>query len=259
VSAGARAPRPDATTALPPGLAASEGSGLGALAAIRSEIESGHLSPGDRLPTERALASYLGVTRAAVRRALALLEAEGLISREVGRGTFVHQAIKDPYGPGDQRLVLGSHPDDIGPADVMAVRLLIEPSAIPLVVAWATPRELTEMERCLRGADGASSYEEFEAWDTALHRTIVAATHNRLLVRMYSLVDAARGGPLWGALKRRGDSRLRRAEYQRDHWALVAALKDRDAERATEAMQAHLRRVEANLLGTGDTPEASTA
>ncbi len=112
------------------------------------------------------------------------------------------------------------------------------------------------MDRCLRGGDAASTYEEFEAWDTALHRTIIAATHNRLLVRMYSLVDAARGGPLWGALKRRGDSGLRREEYQRDHRALVAALKNRDTERATEAMQAHLRRVEANLLGTGEAREA---
>ena len=46
-------------------------------------------APGGRLPTERGLAGEFGVTRTMVRHALALLEAEGRISREVGRGTFL--------------------------------------------------------------------------------------------------------------------------------------------------------------------------
>ncbi len=45
--------------------------------------------PGSRLPTERQLAADLGVTRSSVRHALAMLEAQGRISREVGRGTFL--------------------------------------------------------------------------------------------------------------------------------------------------------------------------
>src|SRR6266550_6255429 len=47
------------------------------------------MGPGSRLPTERQLAADLGATRTTVRRALAVLEAEGHISREVGRGTFL--------------------------------------------------------------------------------------------------------------------------------------------------------------------------
>src|SRR5579862_9612876 len=50
------------------------------------------LGPGSRLPTERQLAADLGVTRSGVRHALAALEADGLISREVGRGTFLSDA-----------------------------------------------------------------------------------------------------------------------------------------------------------------------
>src|SRR5258708_29694936 len=42
-----------------------------------------------RLPTERQLARDLGVSRSAVRHAMALLQAEGRVSREVGRGTFL--------------------------------------------------------------------------------------------------------------------------------------------------------------------------
>src|SRR5208282_2484740 len=48
--------------------------------------------PGSRLPTERQLAADLGVTRSSVRHALAMLEAQGRISREVGRGTYLRDA-----------------------------------------------------------------------------------------------------------------------------------------------------------------------
>jgi len=50
------------------------------------------MGAGSRLPTERQLAADLGATRTTIRRALAVLEAEGHISREVGRGTFLRDA-----------------------------------------------------------------------------------------------------------------------------------------------------------------------
>src|SRR5260370_32547233 len=55
---------------------------------ILSESHRAGRGPGSRLPTERQLATDLGVTRSSVRHALAMLEAQGRISREVGRGTF---------------------------------------------------------------------------------------------------------------------------------------------------------------------------
>jgi GntR family transcriptional regulator len=52
-------------------------------------IDSGVLVPGERLPPERELAEWLGVSRMTVRQALASLAARGLVERGVGRGTFV--------------------------------------------------------------------------------------------------------------------------------------------------------------------------
>src|SRR5580704_17490952 len=59
---------------------------------------------GTRLPTERQLALDLGVSRAAIRHAMALLQAEGRVSREVGRGTFL-RGVPDAgaAGPADAR------------------------------------------------------------------------------------------------------------------------------------------------------------
>ena len=59
---------------------------------ILAESGRAGLGPGSRLPTERQLAADLGVTRSGIRLALATLEADGLISREVGRGTFLRDA-----------------------------------------------------------------------------------------------------------------------------------------------------------------------
>src|SRR5271167_5177535 len=71
-----------------------------ALAAlILAESERGGAGHGTRLPTERQLAADLGVSRAAVRHAMAVLQAEGRASREVGRGTFLRSSGPDVPGP----------------------------------------------------------------------------------------------------------------------------------------------------------------
>ena len=222
---------------------------------ILAESERAGLGPGSRLPTERQLASDLGVTRSGVRYALAALEADGLISREVGRGTFLREAASEAFAQLRDGEAVKSPPGpagvvpDFAPADVMTIRRLIEPQAMPLVVMWATARDFGEMERCVAGGDHAASYEEFEVWDLALHRCIMAAAHSPLLAALYSVVESARHGQVWGDLKRRSSSSRRREFYQEDHRAIVAALRARDTDAAVEAMRVHLSRVAEHLLG----------
>jgi DNA-binding FadR family transcriptional regulator len=205
-----------------------------------------------RLPTERGLAAEFGVTRTMVRHALAVLEAEGLISREVGRGTFL-----TPASSSAGRAPLGASSSEVGPADVMAARRLIEPQVLPLVVAYATQRDFEELRRCVAGGGTAQSAREFEAWDFALHHAIVAASRNQLLVSMYRMVERARDGEIWGNMKIRNDTRERRDTYQADHVEIVEAVCARELDRATAAMDAHLARVQANLLAGGTTAPAS--
>jgi GntR family uxuAB operon transcriptional repressor len=230
---------------------------------IMAESERAGLGPGSRLPTERQLAVDLGVTRSGVRLALAALEADGLISREVGRGTFFSDAAFRNTAvqafdvlretPGEVTGKTAAYPApaamDFAPADVMTIRRLLEPQALSLVVMWATARDFAEMERCVAGGDQAVNYEEFETWDLALHRAIMAAAHSPLLAALYSVVESARHGQVWGDLKRRSASSQRRAVYQEDHRAIVAALRARDADAAIESMRTHLTRVAGHLLG----------
>jgi GntR family uxuAB operon transcriptional repressor len=244
---------------------------------ILAESRRAGLGAGSRLPTERQLAADLGASRTTVRHALAVLEAEGRVSREVGRGTFLRQPPRPrgrhgsrPAAAGQQaRPRPGDHdppgaltatdatwvPGAAGfaPADVMAIRRLLEPPAMRLVVAWATVTDFAEMARCLAGGERAASYEEFEVWDLALHHAIMAASHSPLLTRLYAVIEEARHNRFWGDLKRRSASRERQREYQADHTELVAALRARDADRAAEAMRSHLARVASHLFGEPST------
>ncbi|MEV4364589.1 GntR family transcriptional regulator [Nonomuraea sp. NPDC049625] len=59
---------------------------------LRSEIKSGQLPPGFKLPAVRVLAERYGVTQNPVLKALATLKAEGLVNAVHGSGVYVRQA-----------------------------------------------------------------------------------------------------------------------------------------------------------------------
>lgn len=68
-------------------------------AALSAEIAAGHYSPGDKLPTEAALAARFGVNRHTVRRALGALQEAGAVLARRGAGVFVTQTPTDyPIG-----------------------------------------------------------------------------------------------------------------------------------------------------------------
>lgn len=56
---------------------------------LRDDILNGQLKPGERLRSENELAESHGTTRTTVRKAIALLRSEGLVTSEQGRGAFV--------------------------------------------------------------------------------------------------------------------------------------------------------------------------
>jgi DNA-binding transcriptional MocR family regulator len=62
---------------------------------LARDLETGRLKPGDRLPTHRELAWKLGMTVGTVTRAYAEAERRGLVTGEVGRGTFIRDRRSD--------------------------------------------------------------------------------------------------------------------------------------------------------------------
>src|SRR5438128_8206509 len=90
---------------------------------LRERIDAGEWADGTRMPPERELAAGFGVARNTIRRAIGMLGATVPLSREVGRGTFF-EAGRDPSLGEIARRMEGS-----SPADMMEIRLLLEPAA----------------------------------------------------------------------------------------------------------------------------------
>lgn len=211
---------------------------------ILAAAADGSLTAGAKLPTERELAKRFAVPRNAVRRMLSQLEAEGSITRHVGRGTFLASASNSgaPNVPRDNV----SH---TSPAELMEARLRIEPALAELIVTNATPADFERMEMCLERSERAATLDEFELWDAALHQALAIATHNRFVIRVLDMVTAVRRQAEWGKLKDRIVTPERRIKYQEEHRNIVQALKARDADRARTHIVTHLQHARRNLFG----------
>src|SRR3990172_5374396 len=68
-------------------------------------IRAGQYSPGERLPSDRALSAEFGHNRHTVRRALDVVEEQKLITRQQGKGTFVAKTL--PASPEKKHLSVG--------------------------------------------------------------------------------------------------------------------------------------------------------
>jgi DNA-binding FadR family transcriptional regulator len=207
---------------------------------LQEQTASGTLGPGGKLPAERDLAGYLAAPRSEVRRALASLERDGLISRHVGRGTFLTEAASQRFS---------GAPPDTSPAEIMQVRLTVEPPIAALAARLANQADLDRITGYLQAGGRSDGYEDFEAQDSHLHRAIAQAAHNGLLMTMFDVMSTARALPVWGSLKRRTSTPERRAGYHEQHARIVTALSERDPAGAEAAMRAHLRDVSDNMLG----------
>lgn len=64
------------------------------VAGVQDAISNKTLKPGDTLPSERDLAAVLDVSRNVIRRAIATLETDGILSTRHGHGTFVPKDLR---------------------------------------------------------------------------------------------------------------------------------------------------------------------
>jgi DNA-binding FadR family transcriptional regulator len=213
-----------------------------ALDQLRQWLARMELPIDTRLPPERRLAETLGISRAELRKALAILETEGHIWRHVGKGTFVGSR------PVDALADIEALAHRTNPAEVMRTRLILEPEAARLAAFNATPANIAEMRICITRTRSAQTWRQYESWDNRLHRTIAEATQNNLLLGMLDTLSAVRRAVVWGRLR---ETKVKPAADHHsfaEHDAMVEAIADRDMERAAQAMRGHLESVERNLL-----------
>ena len=223
--------------------------GAKALAAyLHDEIASGRMRDGFKLPAERQLSEQFGTSRGAVRRVLQDLKDRGLITQTMGSGTFVLPGAAKAF-PAPEIVIDEISETQTSPAELMEARLLIEPLMPKLIARNATSSDFARMMECIERSEAAQTVEEFEHWDGELHRTFALATHNSFFLKVLELTNRIREQGEWGRLKRHSLTPERRKEYEAQHRAIVEALRDRDADQASEVLSGHLRQIQHNLFG----------
>lgn len=146
---------------------------------LRNWIAGSGLAKGDRLPPERELCTILGVSRAELRKALLVLESEGMVERNIGRGTFLARASRSPRGGGGIDRTISALSETTGPAEAMSARLVIEPQLARLAALHATPKQLRDMRRLADSMREATSWAVYEQLDSEFHEAIGARRRKR--------------------------------------------------------------------------------
>lgn len=212
---------------------------------IRMLIRDGHLSAGDRLPSERELGERFGVSRVTVREALRGLEANGLVTIRVGAhgGAFVTAPTSERVGEGISDLLSLSV---VTPSQVTEARQVIELAIIPLVCERATDDDINELlEICDRAEAALATDNEYPvALSAEFHTRVARATHNPA-IEMFS--QSFHGPTLASLLRAQEEDSQVGVLGTAEHREFVMAVKDRDAQTAQEVMARHLARTAERL------------
>ena len=219
---------------------------------VKDAIRRGELRPGDRLPPERNLTEQLGVSRVSVRDALRVLEAHGLVEVRVGArgGAYVTAPAPKLVGEGiSNMLMLAS----VSAREVTEMRHVFELAILPLVCERATDDDLAALDAiCDRSEAAFASGQHDVALSAEFHTLLARATHNNAV----SLIADSLRGPLLMSLReaQRAAPGMGAAGV-REHRAIVASIRERDAEKAQRIMAAHLARTAERVAVDGAAPD----
>jgi len=223
-------------------LPVAQGGGVTAIVAeLREAIEGGVYGHGQRLPAERDLAVHYSASRTIVREALGQLEREGLLVRKVGSGTFVNQPTAH---------FSGDIADVTSPLELMEVREAIEPHLARMAVVHASAKDLERLEKTVGELEvSCGDQAAFSEADEAFHMALAEATGNPLMVWIYGQINDVRCHAQWNDMKRKVLNEEAIAIYNRQHRALVEAIRRRDRQAAIRLVDEHLNQAKRDLVG----------
>jgi DNA-binding GntR family transcriptional regulator len=199
---------------------------------LRTNILARGFRPGDRLDV-RALADQLGVSATPVKDAVTRLAAEGLVEIRPRSGTFVAELAPDAV------------------AETFEIRRALECLAAERLVEQLTPDLLARFEAIIDAMDRPVSNErdraEHEQKNLELHALLVDASGNRRLAELYRSLNAHL--TIARIHSRRRPQHERLEQERREHRAILKALTARDAAALVKALDRHIRRAGAALVG----------
>lgn len=216
------------------------------LDAIREQITSGAIAVGDRLPAERDLAAALGVSRTAVREAVRVLEARGVVRSSTGSGPDAGTVITALQSDALTDLIsLHVALNTVALPDVVRARVALERESVQLACREAVEDDLGEMKSLLEAMDDREvSVEDFNRLDADFHIRIAAAGGNRLVLDLTEALRTIMKPHLLRALRgmadRPGDLAATLHRLRAEHHGIHEAIVERRADAAARLVEEHI-------------------
>ncbi|MEV0237619.1 FCD domain-containing protein [Nonomuraea sp. NPDC050786] len=149
---------------------------------VEEAIESGALSPGERLPSERELMVQFSVSRSTVREALRVLQARGLVRSRPGDPNGAEVL---PFSPATlhKSMTTLARVAELSLAELVQFRMVLDSSAILLAARLRTDAELAEMAAAVAAMREAveAGQDAFGEADVAFHDVVARASGNKLI------------------------------------------------------------------------------
>jgi GntR family transcriptional regulator, galactonate operon transcriptional repressor len=207
---------------------------------IGRRIVSGTIAEGDALPREAELSRQFSVSRQAVREALKVLAAKGLVSSRRRAGT--HVMARNAWNLLDPDVLAWHQPEALSPeflADLVEMRRLIEPAAAGFAAERGDPARVARIGTALEAMrEAVDDADRFYVADVEFHLSIFSASGNTLIDRLSTIL-----GPLLEAsFRRQRYTRTSRETLVAVHEAVYKAIDDGDGERARRSMESLLIR-----------------
>ncbi|MBW2635940.1 MAG: FadR family transcriptional regulator [Deltaproteobacteria bacterium] len=204
---------------------------------LREFILRGKLNPGDRIMSERELATAFDVSRTSVREAINKLTAMGFLEQRQGRGTFVcFPALEEKNA-----LATVMKGRNVSLEDLLEVRIGLECNATYLAAKRASEKDIYLIEQSMKTLEKSTEEGIVNAEaDVAFHMAIAYATKNSVHIQiMRDLYDY-----LWIGIKENqyhlleGSNKVK--ETIKQHAKIVDLIKKHDPDLALRAMFSHL-------------------
>jgi GntR family transcriptional regulator, transcriptional repressor for pyruvate dehydrogenase complex len=207
---------------------------------IRSSINGGDYTLGERLPTIMEMARRFRVGHPTVREALKKLEAMGVVEIRHGSGVYVTRTR-------DVLMVAGDYSGKVTKKlllDLIHARIPIEMQSVALATKNASAEDFDEMRRLLDTAgENLDNDAVLNSVNMAFHRQIASASGNTVIAQLLDVMQQLFTDEqrlilgIFGSRKR----------DHKEHLAIFAALEERREQVATERMRKHLEGVAAAI------------
>ena len=213
---------------------------------IKQLISAGDLNPGQRIPSERELATMLGVSRPSVREAIMVLEAMGFLESRQGGGTYVRSLTEVTIADPLSNIVSSKEPKIL--YALTEVRMGLETWAAFLAAKRATDEQISRMRALYEIMEKQAAQGGWDAEiDAKFHYTITEATQNTIQIHVLDSIHSLFQTNIMVALTEfyQREGYLERLLNQ--HREILEAIEAHDPERAQKAMRTHLELVEEKM------------